>query len=241
MAVADFGGKVHGKTIDLATPTTRTRPTSAPRRRAMVRPGGVDMITRRHELRRAIAMAKVGGREEGTVIDIGAGRRTLTNEDCTPTRSTTHTTRRARQRHRQRHGQGRRQDLVLPDRRLRVRHRAAGSSVEGGEGQRRPGRWARCACRCDASDFSSFLLQAQGSKAQVLGLANAGGDTINSIKAANEFGITKTMKLAALLVFITDIHSLGLKTTQGLLLTDRLVLGQQRRDAHIRPSASSTR
>jgi branched-chain amino acid transport system substrate-binding protein len=60
-----------------------------------------------------------------------------------------------------------------------------------------------------ASDFSSFLLQAQGSKAQILGLANAGGDTINSIKAANEFGITKTMKLAGLLVFINDIHSLG--------------------------------
>src|SRR6185295_13945725 len=72
----------------------------------------------------------------------------------------------------------------------------------------------------NASDFSSFLLQAQGSKAQILGLANAGGDTINSIKAANEFGITKTMKLAGLLVFINDIHSLGLKTTQGMYLTD---------------------
>jgi branched-chain amino acid transport system substrate-binding protein len=71
-----------------------------------------------------------------------------------------------------------------------------------------------------ASDFSSFLLQAQSSKAQILGLANAGGDTINSIKAANEFGITKTMKLAGLLVFINDIHSLGLKTTQGMYLTD---------------------
>ncbi len=71
-----------------------------------------------------------------------------------------------------------------------------------------------------ASDFSSFLLQAQSSKAQILGLANAGGDTINTIKAANEFGITKTMKLAGLLVFINDIHSLGLKTTQGMYLTD---------------------
>jgi branched-chain amino acid transport system substrate-binding protein len=71
-----------------------------------------------------------------------------------------------------------------------------------------------------ASDFSSFLLQAQSSKAQILGLANAGGDTINSIKAANEFGITKTMKLAGLLMFINDIHSLGLKTTQGMYLTD---------------------
>ena len=71
-----------------------------------------------------------------------------------------------------------------------------------------------------ASDFSSFLLQAQSSKAQILGLANAGGDTINSIKAAKEFGINKTMKVAGLLVFINDVHSLGLPTAQGLLVTD---------------------
>ena len=71
----------------------------------------------------------------------------------------------------------------------------------------------------NTSDFSSFLLQAQNSKAQVLALANAGGDTINSIKAAKEFGITKTMKMVGLLVFVTDVHSLGLKNTEGLLLT----------------------
>jgi branched-chain amino acid transport system substrate-binding protein len=71
-----------------------------------------------------------------------------------------------------------------------------------------------------ASDFSSFLLQAQSSKAQVLGLANAGGDTINSIKAAKEFGITPGMKIAGLLVFINDVHTLGLDATQGMYLTD---------------------
>jgi len=71
-----------------------------------------------------------------------------------------------------------------------------------------------------ASDFSSFLLQAQASKAQVLGLANAGGDAINSIKAAKEFGLTKSMRIAALLIFLTDIHSIGLETAQGLLATD---------------------
>jgi branched-chain amino acid transport system substrate-binding protein len=70
-----------------------------------------------------------------------------------------------------------------------------------------------------AADFSSFLLQAQASGAQVLGLANAGTDFTNSLKAANEFGITRTMKPAALLAFLTDIHSLGLKTAQGLYLT----------------------
>ena len=97
------------------------------------------------------------------------------------------------------------------------------------EGQRRHSTSARCACRSAPSDFSSFLLQAQASKAQILGLANAGGDTINSIKAANEFGITKTMKLAALLVFITDIHSLGLQTDAGPVPDHRLVLGPERR------------
>ncbi len=71
-----------------------------------------------------------------------------------------------------------------------------------------------------ATDFSSFLLQAQGSKAKVIGLANAGGDTINSIKQASEFGITKGgQKLAGMLMFITDVHSLGLTTAQGLNFT----------------------
>ena len=73
----------------------------------------------------------------------------------------------------------------------------------------------------NASDFSSFLLQAQSSKAKIIGLANAGGDTINSIKAASEFGIVKGgQKLAGLLVFINDIHALGLQTAQGLQLAE---------------------
>jgi branched-chain amino acid transport system substrate-binding protein len=73
----------------------------------------------------------------------------------------------------------------------------------------------------NTSDFSSYLLQAQASKAKVIGLANAGGDTINSIKQAAEFGIVASgQKLAGLLVFITDVHSLGLKTANGLQLTE---------------------
>jgi branched-chain amino acid transport system substrate-binding protein len=71
------------------------------------------------------------------------------------------------------------------------------------------------------TDFSSFLLQAQSSGADVIGLANAGGDTINSIKQASEFGITQAgQALAGLLVFITDVHALGLQTAQGLVLTE---------------------
>jgi branched-chain amino acid transport system substrate-binding protein len=73
----------------------------------------------------------------------------------------------------------------------------------------------------NTADFSSYLLQAQTSKAKVIGLANAGGDTINSIKQAAEFGITAGgQQLAGLLIFISDVHSLGLKVAQGLVLTE---------------------
>jgi branched-chain amino acid transport system substrate-binding protein len=73
----------------------------------------------------------------------------------------------------------------------------------------------------NTQDFSSFLLQAQSSKAKIIGLANAGGDTINSIKQAAEFGINQGgQNLAGLLIFLTDIHSLGLKTAQGLIFTE---------------------
>lgn len=71
------------------------------------------------------------------------------------------------------------------------------------------------------TDFSSFLLQAQTSKAKIIGLANAGSDTINSIKQASEFGIVQGgQNLAALLAFITDVHALSLKTAQGLIMTE---------------------
>lgn len=73
----------------------------------------------------------------------------------------------------------------------------------------------------NTADFSSFLLQAQGSGAKVIGLANAGGDTINSIKQAAEFGIVQAgQQLAALLLFLTDVHGLGLETAQGLVFTE---------------------
>lgn len=86
----------------------------------------------------------------------------------------------------------------------------AGGKVVGGVKYPFPG----------TTDFSSLLLQAQASGAKILGMANAGADTINTIKQAQEFGITSKMKLAGLLVFISDIHSLGLPVAQGLVLTN---------------------
>ena len=71
------------------------------------------------------------------------------------------------------------------------------------------------------ADFSSFLLLAQNSKAKIIGLANAGGDTTNSIKQAAEFGIVAGgQKLAGLLMFLTDVHALGLKVSEGLNFTE---------------------
>jgi branched-chain amino acid transport system substrate-binding protein len=95
----------------------------------------------------------------------------------------------------------------------------------------------------NTQDFSSFLLQAQSSKAKIVGLANAGGDTVNSIKQASEFGIVKGgQNLAGLLVFLTDVHGLGLEKAQGLIFTDDFLLRDLKRpDAAPSPSASRAR
>ncbi len=145
----------------------------------------------------------------------------------------------ARPGHRRRHGEGRRRHLVLPHRGLRLRP-CAGARHRGHRRPRTAARWsARSRRPFPGTDFSSFLLQAQASKAKVIGLANAGGDTINSIKQAGEFGIVAGgQKLAGLLVFITDVNALGLQTAQGLVLTEILLLGHQRPDPRLRRTAS---
>ena len=87
----------------------------------------------------------------------------------------------------------------------------------------------------NTQDFSSFLLQAQSSKAKIIGLANAGGDTTNSIKQAAEFGIVKGgQNLAGLLVFLTDIHALGLNTAQGLIFTETFYWDRDEAVARVR-------
>jgi branched-chain amino acid transport system substrate-binding protein len=88
--------------------------------------------------------------------------------------------------------------------------KAAGGTVAGASLYPFPG----------TTDFSSFLVQAQSSGAKVIGLCNAGGDTVNSIKQINEFGINKSMKVAALLMFVNDVHALGLEVAGGLNLTE---------------------
>ena len=221
MAVADFGGKVLGKNIEvLGSDHQNKADVGAQKAREWFDQQGVDMITDALNSAVAIAVSKVAGEKKRVLIDVGAASTRLTNEDCNP-----YTVHYAYDTYALANGTG--NAIVKQGGKswfFLTADYAFGHSLEKDTADvvKAGGGTVAGAVRhpLNASDFSSFLLQAQSSKAQIVGLANAGGDTINSIKAANEFGITKNQKLAGLLVFITDIHSLGLATTQGMYLTD---------------------
>ncbi|MDR3099843.1 MAG: ABC transporter substrate-binding protein [Paraburkholderia sp.] len=220
MAVADFGGKVLGKPIQVMYADHQNKADiAASKAREWIDRDGLDLLLGGTNSATALAMNQVALEKKRVYINTGAGTDALTNEQCTP--YTVHygydTVALAKGTGLAVLKQGGKTWFFL------TADYAFGKSLEkntadvvkanGGQvlGEvRHP---------LSASDFSSFLLQAQASKAQILGLANAGGDTINAIKAAKEFGINKTMKTAALLMFLPDIHSLGLETTQGLVLT----------------------
>jgi branched-chain amino acid transport system substrate-binding protein len=221
MAVAELGGSVNGKKIEVLSADHQNKPdVAAAKAREWFDTQGVDMLIGGTNSGTALAMAKVAAEKKKLFIAIGAGSSALTNEQCNP-----YTVHYAYDTVALAKGTGNAVvkaggkswyflqadyafGAALQNDTANV-VKAAGGTVLGTV--KHP---------LSASDFSSFLLQAQGSKAQILGLANAGGDTINAVKAANEFGVTKTMKLAGLLVFINDIHSLGLNATQGMYLTD---------------------
>jgi branched-chain amino acid transport system substrate-binding protein len=221
MAIADMGGQVAGKKIELLVADHQNKPdVAAAKAREWFDTQGVDMLVGGTNSGTGLAMAKVAQEKKKLFISVGAATSALTNEQCSP--YTVHyaydTTALAKGTGNAVVKAGGKSWFFLTadyafgtqlqnDATTVVK--AAGGTVVGSV--RAP---------LNASDFSSFLLQAQQSKADILGLANAGGDTINSVKAANEFGITKTMKLAGLLMFINDVHSLGLKATQGMYLTD---------------------
>ncbi len=221
MAVADMGGAINGKKIEVIYADHQNKPDlAAGKAREWFDTQGVDLLIGGTNSGTALAMAKVAAEKKKLFIPIGAAHSALTNEQCNPytvhwaydtialAKGTGSAVVKAG---------GKSWYFLTADYAFGAQLqndtatvvKAAGGTIVGSV--KHP---------LSASDFSSFLLQAQSSKAQILGLANAGGDTINAIKAANEFGITKTMKLAGLLVFINDIHSLGLKMTQGMYLTD---------------------
>ena len=221
MAVADFGGKVLGKNIEVIGADHQNKAdVGAQKAREWFDQQGVDMITDALNSAVGIAVTKVAGEKKRILMDVGAASTRLTNEDCNP-----YTVHYAYDTYALANGTG--NAIVKQGGKswfFLTADYAFGHSLESDTANvvKAGGGTVAGAVRhpLNAADFSSFLLQAQASKAQIVGLANAGGDTINAIKAANEFGITKNQKLAGLLVFITDIHSLGLPTTQGMFLTD---------------------
>jgi branched-chain amino acid transport system substrate-binding protein len=220
MAIADMGGAINGKKIEIVYADHQNKADiAASKAREWFDQEGVDMLLGGTNSATNLAMAKVAADKKKPFISIGAGSSALTNEQCTP--YTVHYAYDTVALARGTGGAivksgGKSWFFITADYAFgaALEHdtaevvKANGGKVLGDV--RHP---------LSASDFSSFMLQAQASKAQILGLANAGGDTVNSIKAANEFGVTKTMKLAGMLMFITDIHSLGLDLTKGMYLT----------------------
>ncbi len=221
MAIADAGGQINGKKIELLFADHQNKAdVAAARAREWFDQQKIDLLIGGTNSGVNLALAGIAAEKKKPFFAIGAAASDLTGSQCTP--YTVHwaydTVALAR-------GTG---SAVVKaggktwyfltadyafghalERDTAKVVREAGGEVKG-----------QVRAPLNSSDFSSFLLQAQSSKAQILGLANAGGDTINSIKAANEFGIGKTMKLAGLLIFINDIHSLGLQATQGMQFTD---------------------
>ncbi|MEG1455992.1 MAG: ABC transporter substrate-binding protein, partial [Comamonas sp.] len=220
MAIDDFGGKLLGQPIEMVSADHQNKADiAASKAREWIDTAGVTMLFGGTNSGTALAAAKVAQEKKRVYFNSGAGSSALTNEQCSP-----YTVHYAYDTVALAKGTGGAVvDRGGKDWFFLTADYAFGQALEtdttavikakGGKvlgGVKHP---------LNASDFSSFLLQAQASKAQILGLANAGGDTINAIKAAKEFGINKTMETAGLLVFLTDIHSLGLKNTEGLLHT----------------------
>jgi branched-chain amino acid transport system substrate-binding protein len=221
MAAADFGGKVLGKKIEVVSTDHQNKPDVAAQKvREWIDREGVDMVTDALNSAVALATAKVVAEKKRILIDTGAASTKLTNEDCTP-----YTIHHTYDTYALANGTGREVTAKGGDTWFFLTaDYAFGHSLEKDTSDvvKASGGKVLGAVRhpLAASDFSSFLLQAQSSGAKIVGLANAGGDTINSIKAANEFGITKKQQLAGLLVFLSDIHSLGLPATQGMYITE---------------------
>jgi len=220
MAIADFGGTVLGRKITLLTADHQNKPDiGAAKFREWADQNGLNVLLGGSNTGVNIAMSKVAGVKKVPFFVIGAAGASLTNEDCTA--YTTHyvydTTSLANGTATAMVAAGGKTWFYLTaDYAFGTQLQTAASKVVEARGGKNLGA---VRVPLGAADFSSFLLQAQASGAQVLGLSNAGTDFSNSLKAANEFGITKTMKPAALLAFITDINSLGLQTAQGLYLT----------------------
>ena len=220
MAIDDFGGKVLGMPIELMSADHQNKADiAASKAREWIDTQGLTMIFGGTNSGTALATAKVASEKKRVYINNGAASSALTNEQCSP-----YTVHYAYDTVALAKGTGsaivdtggKSWYFLTADYAFGHALEADTTTVVKAKGGNVVGAVRH---PLNESDFSSFLLQAQNSKAQILCLANAGGDTINAIKAAKEFGIGKTMKLAGLLIFISDVHSLGLRNTEGLQFT----------------------
>jgi branched-chain amino acid transport system substrate-binding protein len=220
MAIDDFGGKVLGRPVTVMGADHQNKADiAATKAREWIDTQGLTLLFGGTNSGTALAMAKVADEKKRVFMDNGAGSSALTNDQCTP--YTVHyaydTMALAKGTAGAMIDRGEKSWFFL------TADYAFGAALEGDATRVIQSKGGTVAggvkVPLNNSDFSSYLMQAQSSKAQVLALANAGGDTTNAVKAASEFGLTKTMKIAGLLVFNTDVHSLGLKSMQGLLMT----------------------
>jgi branched-chain amino acid transport system substrate-binding protein len=220
MAIEDFGGSVLGNKIEFMETDHQNKPDiGAQKFREWADRNGATMILGGSNTGVSLAMNNAAKEKKVPFIAIGAAGASLTGKDCTP--YTVHyaydTTSLGNGTAKTMVNQGGKTWFFLTaDYAFGTQLQEAASKVVEANGGKVVGA---VRVPLSTSDFSSYLLQAQNSGAQVLGLANAGNDFSNSIKAADEFGIANSMKPAALLAFLSDIHSLGLKTSQGLYLT----------------------
>jgi branched-chain amino acid transport system substrate-binding protein len=222
MAIEDFGGEVLGQKIELVTADHQNKPdlaTAIARRWYDVE--GVDMITELTTSSVALAVQELSKEKKKIDIVVGAATSRITGDACTPygfhwaydTRGLAVGTGSALVK-----AGGDTWFFLTVDYAFGYALEKDTTDIVNANGGKVLGS---VRTPLNASDFSSFLLQAQSSKAKVIGLANAGLDTNNSIKQAAEFGIVKGgQKLAALLMTLADVHGLGLEAAQGLVLTE---------------------
>ncbi len=221
LAIQDAGGTALGQPIELLTADHQNKPDiGAQKFKEWADTKGLTMLLGGSNTGVSLAMNAANKEKKIPFFAIGAAGASLTGKDCTP--YTMHygydTTALANGTAKTILGQGGKSWFFL------TADYAFGTQLETGAANvvKAGGGTVLGDVRVPlgTSDFASYLLQAQGSGAQVLGLANAGTDFSNSLKAAAEFGLTKSMKPAALLVFLSDIHAVGLEIAQGLILTD---------------------
>lgn len=221
MAIEEMGGEINGKKIALLTADHQNKADIASAKaREWFDQRGLDMLIGGTNSSTALAMSKVASDKKKPIIVVGAGAPALTNEQCTP-----YTLNYAYDTVAQARGTGaavvkaggKSWYILTADYAFGHALQADTTKVVEAGGGKVVGSVKH---PLSTSDFSSFLLQAQASKAEILALANAGADATNAIKAANEFGLTKTMRLAGMIMFINDIHAMGLETAKGMYLTD---------------------